>query len=313
MRRGVALAVAAIAGCGSGGQPKQLAMTPLPDSPPTRVDDVVTLDAVFGSLAIDRGFLYYTVFAPEGAVYRVPLAGGKPALLAHTSGPRGIAVVGDDLYVASNGLVRIGITGGAPVQVLSGRACFDVASDGRAAYATCPGTFGTDGPFAPTSPTPDGTIVRADRSGVTTIADRLAHPNAIAAGEPAHVTIRAVTAGSQPVRLAGLSNPSGVARLGDWLYVADLGAGLVRVPISGGPPEPVLTDLAAPGWVASDGHSVFVTDQVVGARGGVWRVGLGPPVKLAAIPSATRIALADRALFVISAATNAQRIVALRW
>ena len=295
--------------------------TPLPMGAPTHVDTLVTVDGFIGGIAVDQRNLYYTVMSPVGAVYRVPLAGGSPTRLAELPSPRGIAVVGDDLYVAADGVRRVSINGGVANIVVGNSSCFDVASDGAAAYVTCPGTFGNDGTRSPASATPDGKILRVDRSGSRVVAENLDHPYAVAAsGGVVYATLKnrapaaliAVDAGGSVRTLAKLGNPNGLAIGNDGgVYVADQN-GVTRVATNGATTQ-LAANFAAPAWVAFDGRAIFASDGVVGDQGGIWRFDGTAATKIASLPSAGRLAMAGGSLYAISATVDKQRIVRLAW
>lgn len=178
-------------------------------------------------LAVDGKFVYYTQPA-RGRVMRVPVGGGFPVVLADgLDFPLFLAREGTSLYWtggATDGKVmKLDLEDGAvPVTLVDGQ--------------TSPRAIAVDGGFVYWTDLEDGAILR---------------------------TVDHLTAGADggtltAVRLAaGIRGPSDLVLADGYAYAPDQAGRIVRVPLSGGALEPVVSVAGIPFGIATDGVAVY--------------------------------------------------------
>lgn len=203
---------------------------------------VATLDAPATMLSVSADYVYYA--QASGAVGRVKKAGGAPAALATIDGDvRAVAADDAALYVAAApkktggaapGIVRVDLAThvAKPMASPAGEPCAMIRDGSRL--------------FWTSAKAGEGAVQRmsVDGGGLTTVASGTFAACALAA-DAADLYFATTTPGALPVRSSGATPP---------------GTGLMRAPIAGGAPTPIVeasNALAQPGAVAVDEEHIY--------------------------------------------------------
>ncbi|MFR9752504.1 IPT/TIG domain-containing protein [Nocardia sp. 004] len=117
-------------------------------------------------------------------------------------------------------------------------------------------------------------------------ADRLFFTNAFASPN-GQVSVVPQTGGTPTLLATGMNSPIALVRVGELLYICDIGNNqVVTVPITGGTPTPLVTGLSFPTGITVSGSTLFITnsglDQVVSAP----ITGTATPTVIATSPTA---------------------------
>ncbi|HWB78613.1 MAG TPA: hypothetical protein VG755_26795 [Nannocystaceae bacterium] len=250
-------------------------------------------------VGIGGAWVYWTEFVANGRVVRMPSGGGSMEVFDDAADhPRALAVGGTAVYwttFGSNtgGAWRGALSGGAPVQLLSGVAGMaDIVADNDYVYVTShdPDPMNGGGTFIEPPP-PEGPAVGA----IVQVPE---------GGDPG---------GSNTTILAAdLAEPWGIAMSGSALFWADGDGSSSDQPNSilsmqpvGSPTTPIAAAQTAPWGVATDMTSVYWTDSTevkMAPHGG------GAPVVLATLQNNARsIAVDETSVYWITTERVLQR------
>jgi low-density lipoprotein receptor class B len=191
-------------------------------------------------LAVDPQYVYYSVEYPveAGAMYRVPLTGGTPAVIApNRQGPNGVTVKDGILYWAEQGngtvngaVVSLPVGGGTPSIVAGGQVGPEqLAVDSANTY------FGN-----------------LNNAGTT--------------------VVEAPLLGGPPLTLATVGVPTGIAIDTTNVYFTDTKDGTVNQVPKGGGAVILLASSPHSDFLASDGTNVYWTDA---AQGTLQKIAVG--------------------------------------
>jgi hypothetical protein len=210
------------------------------------------------------GWVFFTSYVADGAVRRVPIAGGAP----EDAAPQQVAPVGiasDDggvYWSASDGSIRALTTSGEAVLVSGEVAPSLVAIDASNVYWTTFTDAGGVRGVSRAGGAPFDLAEGLDRAaGIAAMGDHV-YFTAHGAGIVARVPIGGGVL--EPIA-AGQDGPAGLATDGAFVYWANMGAGtIVRAPVGGGEPALVAEGQGSPNGVAVDGEWVYWTNHMSG-------------------------------------------------
>ncbi len=197
----------------------------------------------------------------EGAVWRAPLRGGRPAIVARAEFPSAVALDHGDVYwVTRDTVERARLDGRDRTIVARGQAGpHGLAARGGTAYWS----------------NYHGGSVATSSGGGRVLASGLANPAGIAlAGEEVIVactgdgTVRGVAladGGAARVLASGLSYPSEVAVDAAFAYVTTASGSVLKIPLAGGAPIVLAEGQLAPAGIAVDDESVYFAAEHAGS------------------------------------------------
>jgi sugar lactone lactonase YvrE len=215
------------------------------------------------NLVVDATHVYWVNYQ-GGAVMKVPLAGGSPTTLAAAEYPQGLAVDATSVYWTSDSrgpargsIMKVPLEGGEPITL--------------AAWQSNPASIKVDATSVYWD-TSDGAVMKVPLGGgePITLVARRSETSHIAIdstyvywGDASGVMKLALQGGIPIVLDAKATKPSGLAVDASSVYyggsVLQSGWGVQKIPLEGGPSEPVVVP-SSPAQIVVDATSVFWTE-----------------------------------------------------
>lgn len=221
----------------------------------------------FSALAADGNNVYWTRpdTPGQGAVMKVPVAGGAPSLVASTASfgeSFGIALDANHVYSAgTDGYVFAAPISGPPAATVLATTYHDawgIAVDAANVYwgtADFPGYI-LKAPLAGGEPTVLATATNSPRKVLVDDA------NVYWIGGPGAVVVSVPKSGGMPVTLATSTITGGdMVLVGDRIYWINYpGTAIFETPVGGGPTTTFASGFQMAWYIATDGRAIYVSD-----------------------------------------------------
>ncbi|MEZ0312549.1 MAG: DUF5050 domain-containing protein [Myxococcota bacterium] len=260
-----------VTACGRSSLPDLAAPDDTPPAPET--PEVLATGTFPFAITADDTAVYWHDF-DNGSVHAIPLSGAPAQTLLPSRGTQtpvyGLAVADDGVYQCDSqrGLIqRIPLAGGDPATIAT-NPCMTLAVDGAHLYWSNAASL-----TAPviskwqlgSSANPEGLGTPGTGSGIITVRDGWVYFTDWLPG----TVSRIATTGGEPELIATTeaAGPWGVIADDSFVYVADNHAdhgGIIRIPLAGGPAEPLATGQLGAHAIAIDDGNLYWTNTTGG-------------------------------------------------